>query len=232
MADTNVVGMDNSALDQVPCELCNELICFHDYNAHVLHCQNATDDGRLPATLSNAHVPTPLRMRILDGDLGLIDLDANSILSIISNLQNLELYHHEGSDIITNPESNPHDSVDHNEHTHNNNIQYTLVTFSEPEEIDINDYEFNTLLSEVIGNISLGVPHFEKACILMNTDDVDMSDICPICQDTFGNIQNDGGNVVITKGCNHKFCEACLKIWLKNHKKCPICMLDLSEKSD
>lgn len=50
-------------------------------------------------------------------------------------------------------------------------------------------------------------------------------DICPICQETFDNIQ---GSVRKLK-CEHLYCESCIIRWLAKHKKCPVCNIDLED---
>lgn len=49
--------------------------------------------------------------------------------------------------------------------------------------------------------------------------------ICPICQETFENIQ--GGYRKLK--CEHLYCEACITTWLTKHKKCPVCNIDLED---
>jgi hypothetical protein len=42
---------------------------------------------------------------------------------------------------------------------------------------------------------------------------------CPICYDQF----NEGTKLI----CNHKFCNKCIKKWIKNNNSCPYCKTSL-----
>lgn len=81
-------------------------------------------------------------------------------------------------------------------------------------------YEFNTLLSEAIGRVPVGVKDLDSVLIpLVSQPD---SDSCPICYDAITDVKTL---------CGHMYCRPCISKWLSENKACPVCKKDLAEDS-
>ncbi len=200
--------------DLVPCDNCHTMVEFTQYGEHMMR------HGIQP--LPEQQVRDNIRLRLVDGEVGVVELDANTIFSVISqfistqssNTSNVGPHHH-----------GPQDTQDMM-------AQYTMITFSEPEEIQMDEYEFNSVLSEIIGNANIGIPNVDMVCRPICIHDVEQDDICPICREYFLTVHSELGGEIVESTCKHKYCKPCLITWLQNHKKCPVCMLDLAQKND
>lgn len=120
-------------------------------------------------------------------------------------------------------DDNDDDDDDH-QNTHqadepssNNNFRIRFIQVFVPME---GAYEANMAIADQIGNVEVGVDDFDTvASKVQNVTSV----FCPICQDTC----NDP--VFRRTVCGHDFCETCLTTWFKSNKKCPVCMIDVTE---
>ena len=63
-------------------------------------------------------------------------------------------------------------------------------------------------------NVSLGIENIDEI-IEKKEEEI----LCPICT-------NKCKIKGVTK-CNHEFCYECIEEWLKENKKCPVCMIEL-----
>lgn len=86
-------------------------------------------------------------------------------------------------------------------------------------------YEANMLISEIIGNVEVGIPDFESVCVPVDPCDVAQENepTCPICRE---NITNEMACKTL---CRHLFCKRCLGSWLNKNKTCPMCMQNLAD---
>lgn len=112
-------------------------------------------------------------------------------------------------------------------------LQLSSIT-NEPiinDGILISEYEINNMLSDLIGNVEVGLTQDEiaKVSYTLTHDETEQleEERCPVCLEQF--IQNDTKNIV-RLSCNHLFCQSCINKWLTKHKKCPCCQVDLEEK--
>jgi hypothetical protein len=105
--------------------------------------------------------------------------------------------------------------------------EYLFVPFDHMDHAHNNDYEFNLMLEEIIGNVEVGVDDIDQVAPVLLASEYhalqsEMS--CPICQEAMQ------GCVIIRRTlCNHYFCDACISTWFATHKKCPICMQDVQD---
>jgi hypothetical protein len=107
-----------------------------------------------------------------------------------------------------------------------------LDYFYVPVELDaVDDYEYNTMLGELMGCVEVGVSDIDLVSERIEVDEILEDDFerCPICQETADELAARGLRKTI---CGHAFCDACLSQWLAKHKKCPICMQDLQDLCD
>ena len=47
---------------------------------------------------------------------------------------------------------------------------------------------------------------------------------CPICFEPIKDVDN-----LIETDCKHVFCESCIRLWLEEHKLCPLCRMNITE---
>ena len=181
--DSNTTNEDN-----VPCELCNHMVHFSEYEEHIRTCRINTQ----PSSFFSYH-----------------DMD--------SGVFNIQL-------------PNLHDLFFPGRDPSNTHTTFTIITFSEPEEIQVmSEYEVNMLLSEMIGNVEKGINDIDSVCSVVDKSELDadhQDDLCPICRE---NISSTNDVVIVRTICNHLFCKDCIQGWLKAHKKCPVCMIDLED---
>lgn len=106
-----------------------------------------------------------------------------------------------------------------------NNRDTTHVNLiDEPSNpIRISEFEFNTILSDMVENKSLGFSSDEinNISIITNINHFNQEQ-CPICLFEFN--ENTLKRKLI---CEHIFCEHCIIEWLLKHKECPICRITL-----
>lgn len=100
----------------------------------------------------------------------------------------------------------------------------------------MDDYQLNTLIGELIGNVSVGVSDVDAVTTRMPVDQCPPACVCPICQDSVGGNDNSAegdvaANMCRKTVCGHYFCDDCISKWLETSKKCPMCMCDLEERA-
>jgi hypothetical protein len=95
----------------------------------------------------------------------------------------------------------------------------------------IDDYEYNTMLGELMGIVEVGVSDVNNVSSVLDEAPEDFTR-CPVCQETAEELEEAGSNVYRKTLCGHAFCDACLSSWLEKHKKCPVCMQDLQDIYD
>ena len=77
-----------------------------------------------------------------------------------------------------------------------------------------NNYE--TLINLDNNNENIGIQNLDNI-LIYSGDKID----CPICTEKTLNSYKTN--------CNHFFCQECIEEWLKDNKKCPICMKEFNE---
>lgn len=103
--------------------------------------------------------------------------------------------------------------------------QLPTLIYLPPESIDMEDYEFNSLIAERIGNVRIGIRDVSTVSTEVEACSINVDDICPICRESM--VEK---NLPCLKTlCSHLFCKQCLTTWLSSNKKCPICVSDLME---
>jgi len=110
----------------------------------------------------------------------------------------------------------------------NNDLRmfFPSLIYVNPENVEMDDYEFNTLISERLGTVRVGVGDIEKVTVKVGLESVAEDDICTICREL---ISEKKPEIVLRTLCKHSFCGECLTEWLAQSKKCPLCMTDLTE---
>lgn len=149
----------------IPCEICDQLINFSDYNRHLLYCNPVS-------IFSNINFP-PLNSNSEDNFEQQLSSETRNLLSFIDEIDNLL-----------------------------NRLNTS------------GNYDDLLILDE--NNVSVGVNNINKF-ITKKEEKI----ICPICTIECEKIGE-------TK-CGHKFCYECIEEWLKDNKKCPVCMIEFNE---
>lgn len=253
----------------IPCEICNELIDFNEYQNHINSCRLSAQPGRsftfspysselnnIVGNINNDQVARTL-FNMFVGDLPGQAAEANDSAgpAPIPTLPTLPTIPVPPLPALNNPAIPVAPSLPSEEEIPGNlgagsglglgsnlfslnSIFPALNNAQQSENINIEELQ-NTLTNifeQTLNNIDQDVPidnfnlNYEQ---LSNLEDhvVGISDInnvskiitdeivCPICSCEKKNVRE-------TK-CKHLFCEDCLKEWLSESKKCPICMIDL-----
>lgn len=88
------------------------------------------------------------------------------------------------------------------------------------------EYTINSQIADYIGNVIIGIKNIDKVTskVWKNTDQNNI-DPCPICMD-----KCPIKSKLRKLKCDHIFCDECIKKWLLQSKRCPICNIDLDEK--
>lgn len=92
-----------------------------------------------------------------------------------------------------------------------------------------NDYEFNLMLSSLIGTVEKGIEDIDSVSTVVDSNVVPDDAMCTICQEDFKS--NEAVDIVRKLKCDHYFCDDCIQKWLSKHVKCPVCMIDLTDNT-
>lgn len=85
------------------------------------------------------------------------------------------------------------------------------------------DYELNTMLAELLGNVEVGITDIDKVSVKIeqSSEEEQGEMTCNICLDT----TNQPRKLI----CEHTYCDECISKWLSKNKTCPTCRIDLEE---
>ena len=220
-------------MDSIPCEICQELVPFSNYNEHCNNC--LINRGR--RMFSNF---------VYNTDLSSFNSLFNRTLNEIDNLStdNNEEMSEEDINVQTNEDTfdNVNNFVGVNEQMDNNlnneNIATPVISLSRTpiNAINISRRIITEIMSEIlnegenigedlmelssrIGVVEKGINNIENVTsIVSDTEKIN----CPICQ-------TECVSQVRKTLCNHSFCDECISRWLSKSKKCPSCMRDLED---
>lgn len=109
------------------------------------------------------------------------------------------------------------------------NTQNTNNTVPYIDGFDLLSYEQLTTLCDEIGYHKIGITNIDSvapATIKMKKKFDE--DRCPICLEDM----HKALYMRIIKTCGHEYCGECIENWLKEHKTCPICKLELCEPNE
>jgi hypothetical protein len=86
------------------------------------------------------------------------------------------------------------------------------------DEIE-DDYEMNTMIADMLGNVEVGVSDINKVSTKVELPITTMN--CSICLDNV----NEPRKLL----CDHVYCDGCISTWLSKNKTCPSCRVDLED---
>jgi len=210
----------NNSSDLIPCEICEELIHFQDYQRHLESCIT----NRL---FSINFAIDDRNRRVHDGTEDETENEIDDRESI------------ESSDFDMPPPRNILTGSDFRHFADELFRGYTRrsagedlnVVFVRVGEgtlgiVEPSEYEYNLSIAERLGCVEVGLDDVSLVITELPKDKVDKDDICPICRES---LISDDIKACSLKTCHHKYCEECIGKWLKSHKKCPVCMTDLED---
>jgi hypothetical protein len=107
-------------------------------------------------------------------------------------------------------------------------LQLEIIQLTNPIALSTDDnYEFNMLLSEIIGKVEHGIEDVSKVTTLVDQSTLTQEDMCSICQESVSQVSEEDRREIVKTLCNHYFCLECLKPWLSKHRTCPLCMQNM-----
>jgi NACalpha-BTF3-like transcription factor len=222
----------NNDQQLIPCEICNEMIHFNQYTAHVPICMRRTQLAGFFMRQQRQYEAEHDHDRDQEEDTEEDEEDSaedhrreiatfasyftrNSQISRIS-LRDFINDHFNG---VSSP---PTRSV----------IWFNITTAQSPSTSVASSYDANLRLADTIGKVEVGLTEQQLAETTYSSDNyeelhIKEDDICPICQDKLASQEEKKKACLVA--CGHTYCDACIKKWLKKSKKCPVCMVDLED---
>lgn len=223
--------MDTVANDEfIPCEFCDTQVRFSDYEAHCAECQSAYRGGFIARLLHMSQLPVHRGRGMFygpddDADVDAdVDADADADADGDADADDGDALVGEGPDVV--------------HATSDVALRLGVVPGGTFEAFRIHfgggastiqhiiggggddDYEFNLMLGDIIGNESNGLQ--DPSSVLERVEEFNAGEICPICMDELRT-----ETAVRTIACRHLFCEPCITQWLRQHNKCPVCIGEL-----
>lgn len=238
--------------NKIPCEICNELIDFENYDRHINLCTSRSTS--LPFLLNRISGNSPSLYTLFNLP-NLVNPTTNNHISndtIVNNINEENIPNNEElesedngglvaesgmvaeSDIVSDSGVNIN-NLDSDENMDNVtilddtnlNIQYNM---------NLVNYNLNLINSLLNNNSTNSYDSYESYSDLdanIAKDGVDINKVseeivvedttkCPVCMDDFNK-----GSKMLKITCNHIFCGDCLDEWLSENKKCPVCMIEL-----
>lgn len=188
----------------IPCEICEEMIRFSDFQEHLRTCSRYDEFPMLIPFIA-----LRLNNESLDEDIDYDELDNFSVFARITRQNQLS------------PGTNLRNFME----THFRPLRSSHSTPSSSVRTStphISEYEQNLQMAERIGKVEIGVKDINKISKIINNDVLSKDEcICPICRDDL----NKEKTIRILR-CKHKYCDECIAHWLSKHKKCPVCLYE------
>lgn len=117
----------------------------------------------------------------------------------------------------------------------------TTTTFGVPSIVGMSgmgngwEFEFSNmdpmLVSELLGNVEVGIDDIDSVTDLLTAAECGqpLDEACTICHELLNSAEHGGPGAPVRriKRCNHTYCAPCIERWLSNHKKCPVCNIDV-----
>lgn len=129
--------------------------------------------------------------------------------------------------ITSNQVIGDNDTVDQgNEQSQNIERVFIVMSFGMlGHEILESSYDANLDLQELMGgNVEVGLSNVDA--VILRTIARENDDLCVICQEL---LCNEDRPEAVELLCHHKFCDECIRKWLSQKQRCPVCMVDLEE---
>lgn len=211
----------------IPCQFCDNLINFDDYQNHTTICMNRYHASPINI-LNNINTSNnaPLA-NYIDNIINQINHQTtnNNNLNNTSNTSNINISNTNTSNanaIITNRNQDINSIFNQIQASIEPYISNIVHYYPHPVQLDDQDeYEQLRDLEEEIGDVKVGIVDFDK---YLTSYKLIIPTECIICK----NIYQEEDYFYKTK-CSHSFCIKCSNEWFNQSKKCPLCMKDITE---
>lgn len=197
----------------IPCELCEEMVRFTEYESHMEQCMQPMqyhvhnpEQQNVPYVVHPLSHIIPFLFNIPAAPIPPNDDDEEDEQDNMAQQQPIPQWVQQITHLF-----DPTASV---------NAPLMLL------ENNMNEYEMNTLISELMGgNVYVGVKDVSKAIYRVEEEgSIPVDDtLCAICQECLKEKMKNNVDVVKTL-CNHYYCKDCILQWFGQSKKCPVCM--------
>lgn len=99
------------------------------------------------------------------------------------------------------------------------NMPWMYNPENDEDDVDTLSYEYLSALCEAIGNYRVGIDDIDKVSTVEESANV----TCPIC------LEDDVTKARKITKCGHTFCCSCIEKWLSSHRKCPVCIQEVTD---
>lgn len=209
--------------DFIPCDLCEELFRFTDYEQHIQECMGRVSSHYVHASLiSNNEDTDAVNQEGILPITNIVPFLFHIPIGIAPEYTEIDQDENEQTPIPAWVQQIAH-LFDPNANANHHPLQVI--------ENNMSEYELNTMLAEFMGgNVYVGVSDVSKVIHVVNdSEEVPKDDtLCAICQECLKGKLSENSPVVKTT-CNHFFCRDCILQWLGQSKKCPVCLYELEK---
>jgi hypothetical protein len=230
----------------VPCELCDQMIYFDEYVQHTRVCirprpqnvivvEDEEDGNSYQLVLDDAIqalMAHNLGRVVITDNVG--TTNAAVVGRAVDNIQNRssgvriarstsQRRRRSRAASANDDDDDPEEYIPRS-HNHQSVIMLPRIirNIASEDVPDMQNYEFNSLISDRIGKVKVGIKDLSK--VIQDYEGLTLEEeVCVICQDTLGN------NPMAKTLCKHIYCRQCITQWLNENKKCPVCQVDLEE---
>jgi hypothetical protein len=196
----------NEMENLIPCDVCNTLIMFDQYEQHINFCG----------------LSQPIYFPIIPPTVSILNTSSTSIVNINNEEETGEVVPQLIEDeIIENndielPINLPGDLVTNiNLLMNSQNALLSFINNIEQSNQSIDTYEELTLLDNNKVTKGIKVNDISKEVFYEEFN-------CPLCFDDFNK-----EDIILQLKCKHELCLDCGKEWFFENNKCPICMVEL-----
>lgn len=205
----------------IPCEICNQLIDFDEYNNHIDACLRGHRIARFFVTRR------PLPVAQSDGEEEDSDDEENSRRQHMQEINTFSRMFQHNSQITG---TSLHDFINDHFAGVSSPPARQVIWFNVEQTSQSNSYENNLRLGELLGKVERGLTEEQLeqvACTTTCKEKLNLTEdeTCAICQENL----NTTPEPLCLLACGHKYCDGCIRTWLEKNKKCPVCMVDLED---
>lgn len=200
-------------MEILPCEICNNLVPFEEYNDHIVRC---------------------LRLTMITGAMIRYENEPEDKSDEQHDHEISELSHYLVNNAQISGGVSLHDFINDHFNGVNNQSRNSVVLFNiaQPQPLT-STYDRNIRLGELIGRVEVGLTEKQINDVCFSSTDreelaITDTNICSICQEPILETIKKNENACVL-ACSHIYCDECIKTWLSKNKKCPVCMIDLED---
>lgn len=223
--------------DHIPCEICNTLVAFSEYNNHLSRCIRYSRITGFIVRQQQINQRQTAHHDDNDNDYDDDnDNEADSEYEHSREISNYTSYFTRNSQVsggITLRDFINDHFAGVNSPPTRSVVWFNIASTSALSGSTTSTYNNNLRIGENIGNVEIGLTENQLkevsyTSLSKNELILEKDDICPICQENLCDTI-DADNPVTMLACSHMYCETCINKWLIKHKKCPVCNVDLED---